>query len=300
MPDDATEGKNPSDGADISFWLKSPPPKDPDDQVKDDAVRIVVSDAAGRTVRTLKTGKRADAGINRVWWDLRYDPTIDITLRTSPQYAPEFKGAADGTRKFPTGGPLSVLVPPGTYTVKLLVHGQEFGQTLTVRKDPNTAGSEADIQAQTKTLLEIRDTLNDVGRLINQAESIRMQLGQLKAIVGAEDEAGKAVRMGTDDLDTAIVAVESRLFNMTSTGRGQDMLRTPNQMVEKLLHVADVVSLGDFPPTDQALELMGQLTKQIRGYQDLMKQIVDIKVAAFNRTLRDRGMTGGVMVAAPQ
>jgi len=165
-----------------------------------------------------------------------------------------------------------------------------------VRKDPNTAGTEGDIQAQSKTLLEIRDTLNDVARLINQAESIRMQLAQLKAVVSAEDEAGKAVRMGTDDLDTAIVSVESRLFNMTSTGRGQDMLRTPNQMIEKLLHVADVVSLGDFPPTDQALELMGQLTKQIRGYQDQLKQIVDIKVAAFNRTLRDRGMTGGVVV----
>jgi hypothetical protein len=85
-----------------------------------------------------------------------------------------------------------------------------------------------------------------------------------------------------------------------STGRGQDMLRTPNQMIEKLLHVADVVSLGDFPPTDQALELMGQLTKQIRGYQDQLKQIVDIKVAAFNRTLRDRGMTGGVVVTPIQ
>jgi len=268
--------------------------------VKDDAVRIVVSDAAGRTVRTLKAGKQADAGINRVWWDLRHDPTADITLRTSPQYAPEFKGGADGTRKFPTGGPLSVLVPPGAYTVKLLVNGQEFAQALTVRKDPNTAGSEADIQAQTKTLLEIRDTLNDVARLINQAESIRMQLAQLKAIVGAEDEAGKAVRMGTEDLDTAIVAVESRLFNMTSTGRGQDMLRMPNQMIEKLLHVADVVSLADFRPTDQALEVMAQLTKQLGEHRNRMKQIVETDVAAFNRTVRDRGMTGGVMVTPMQ
>jgi len=169
-------------------------------------------------------------------------------------------------------------------------------QALTVRKDPNTAGSAGDIQAQTKAMLDIRDTMNDVARLINQAESIRVQLMQLKAVVGAEDEAGKAVRMAADELDTAIVAVESRLFNMTSTGRGQDMLRMPNQMIEKLLHVADVVSLADFPPTDQALEVMGQLMRQAREYRDQMKQIVDIKVAAFNRALRDRGMTGGVMV----
>jgi hypothetical protein len=276
--------------------LKSPLPKDSDDQVKDDAVQIVVSDGGGRIVRTLKAGKRAEPGINRVWWDLRYDPTTDVALRTSPLYAPEFKGGADGTRKFPTGGPLSVLAPPGTYTVKLVVNGQEFAQALTVRKDPNTAGSEGDIQAQTKAMLEIRDTMNDVVRLINQAESVRAQLAQLKAVVGGDDEAGKAVRMSADDLDTAIVAVESRLFNMTATGRGQDMLRMPNQLIEKLSHVADVVSLADFPPTDQALEVLNQLTKQVRAHQDQMKQMVDIKVAAFNKALRDRGMTGGVMV----
>jgi hypothetical protein len=71
-------------------------------------------------------------------------------------------------------------------------------------------------------------------------------------------------------------------------------------MIEKLSHVADVVSLADFPPTDQALEVLRQLTTQIRGYHDQMKQIADIKVAAFNRTLRDRGMTGGVMVTPLQ
>src|SRR5258705_10544403 len=138
MPDDATEGKNPPDGAAINFWLKAAPPKDADGQVKEDAVRLVVADAAGHTVRTLKVGKQADAGINRVWWDLRYDPTIDIKLRTSPLHAAAFKVGADGTRKFPTAGPLSVLVPPGIYTVKLVANGQELAQPLTVLKDPNT------------------------------------------------------------------------------------------------------------------------------------------------------------------
>ena len=90
--------------------------------------------------------------------------------------------------------------------------------------------------------------------------------------------------------------VESHLFNMTSTGRGQDFLRTPNQMIEKLSHLADVVSLADFRPTDQALEVTAQLTKQLGEHRNQMKQIVETDVPAFNRTVRDRGMTGGVMV----
>ena len=295
MPDDATEGQNAPEGADLTFWLKSPPPKDGNDQVKDEAVKIVVSDAAGRIVRTMKAGKAAAAGINRVWWNLRFDPTIDMTLRTSPVTAPEFKGGPDGTRKVPTAGPLSVLVPPGAYTVKLIVNGRELAQPLTVRKDPNTAGSEDDIKAQTTAMLQVRDAINDVARMINQVESIRAQLAQLKAIVGDEDSV-KPVRAAADDLDARIVAVESRLFNITATGRGQDMLRTPNQMIEKLSHLADVVSLADFAPTDQALEVLAQLTRQVGEYQGQIKRVVENDVAAFNRTLRDRGMTGGVMV----
>ncbi len=152
MPDDPTEGKNPPDGAAINFMLKTAPPRDADGKVKEDAVRIVIADATGRTVRTMKVAKDAVAGVNRVWWDLRSDPTKDFKLRTPPTYAPEFALGPDGTRKFPTAAPMSVLMPPGTYTVKLVVDGKDVSQPqkLVVRKDPNTTGSEADIQAQTQ------------------------------------------------------------------------------------------------------------------------------------------------------
>src|SRR6202007_266432 len=82
--------------------------------------KLIVSDAAGAVVRTLEVGKEATAGVNRVWWDLRMDPTEEITLRTRPLYVPDFALGPDGTRKFPTAASVSVLVPPGTYTVKLV------------------------------------------------------------------------------------------------------------------------------------------------------------------------------------
>src|SRR5205807_3422027 len=137
MPDDPTEGKNPPPGAAITFALKSAP--------RDDAranTKIVISDARGNVVRTLEVGKDATGGLNRVWWDLRMDPTEEIKLRTSPLYAPEFRLNADGTRKFPTPAALSMLAPPGTYAVKLMAPGVERVESLTVRKDPNTAGTD--------------------------------------------------------------------------------------------------------------------------------------------------------------
>src|SRR5262249_2222489 len=192
MPDDAAEGRNPPDGADINFLLKSAPEKDADGAVKEDAVRIVISDAAGKIVRTLKVGKTASAGLNRAWWDLKYEATKEIKLRTPPQYASDFKLGADGTRPFPLGGRFSGLVPPGTYTVKLVANGREVSEPLTVRKDPNTTGTEADIQAQTKVLTELRGSLNTAADVVNQSESIRAQLAQLKTLVG-DTESGKAI-----------------------------------------------------------------------------------------------------------
>ena len=79
MPDDATEGRNAPYGAAITFSLKAAPPDDARAETK-----IVISDAAGKVVRTLEVGKEATAGVNRVWWDLRMDPTDEIMLRTRP------------------------------------------------------------------------------------------------------------------------------------------------------------------------------------------------------------------------
>ena len=275
MPDDATEGKNPPDGAPISFWLKSAPAKDADGKVNEDAVTLAISDAGANVVRTMKVAKNADAGVNRVWWDLRGDPTKDVKLRTSPLYAAEFKVGPDGTRKLSTAAPLSVLVAPGTYSVKLMVDGQAVGppQPLIVKKDPNTAGTEADVQAQTKLMLQIRDNMNMVTDLINQAELVRAQLAHQQQLAG-DDESGKAAKARAAELDRTIVAVESKLFNMTATGRGQDQLRLPSQIAEKVSHLADVVSLNDFAPTDQALAVHQKLSQELSDYREQLRPML--------------------------
>ena len=130
--------------------------------------------------------------------------------------------------------------------------------------------------------------------LVNQAETMRVQLAQLKTVIG-DQEAAKPIAASAEALDKQIVALESRLFNMTATGRGQDMLRMPSQLVEKLLHLADVVSLGDFAPTDQALEVHAKLAKDLSGYREQMMRVVSQDVAAFNATLRQHNVAGIVI-----
>ena len=290
--DDPTEGRNPPYGASIAYHLKAAPKED---------VKITIADASGRLVRTL-TGTK-EAGINRVWWDLRYDQTPEIRLRTPPLFAPEVKLNADGFRTLPAGGRLAMLAPPGTYTVKLAGSGPEQTRTLTLRKDPNTAGTDADVAAQTKVLTEIRDEVTQVAEIVNRAERVRGQLVSLTKVM-EDDETGKAVKTAAEALDAKIVAAEEPLHQMRQTGRGQDLLRYPGKLIDHLLFLAAGLSIADFAPTASQLEAHEELKKETATRRADMNDVLAKEVAAFNRFLTERGVPhvvgGGVTTTSDE
>jgi len=166
-----TTGENPTYGASLNYWLKTAPSGD---------VKIRVLDAGGQLVRTIDGTKRV--GLNRVYWDLRYEQSKQIQLRTPALYAPEVTAGEDGTRPLPEGGRISVLAPPGTYTIKLAAGGEELSQPLTVRKDPASAGSDADIKTQGVMLRDIQSDLEAAGAMVTTIESLRSQLMNLTRI----------------------------------------------------------------------------------------------------------------------
>ena len=70
------------------------------------------------------------------------------------------------------------------------LHGQTFGRRrwsrvsrLVVRKDPNSAGTEADINTQMAMLFELRKDLESAADMVNQIEVIRSQLGTITALL---------------------------------------------------------------------------------------------------------------------
>ena len=251
----------------------------------DETVKLVIRDG-NNIVRTMNVGKNAAAGLNRVWWDLRTDRTPDFKLRMPPQHLTDFPVGPDGTRKLPNVDPLSSLVPPGTYTVSLLVEGKETSrpQPVVVRKDPNSTGTEADIQAQTRMLGQIREQVTAATHLVNTAESIRSQSKHMLDLAASTDSP-EAIRRAVAELDRRIVAVESRLFNTTSTGRGQDQLRLPSQLIEKFSHLADVVGLNDFTPTTQEAQVLDKLTKELAAAREQFTAITATDVPTFNKVL---------------
>ena len=73
-------------------------------------------------------------------------------------------------------------------------------------------------------------------------------MASLQTLLG-EDEAGGRSAASAKALEQKLVAIEESLFQMRVTGRGQDLLRYPSRLVEKLVYSVDGLSVADFPPT---------------------------------------------------
>ncbi len=277
---DPSAGENPPNGASINYWLGRG--GEPD-------VRLRVETAAGERVAILEG--TAHEGFNRVWWDFRGPGPKPMLFRTKPLHAewfplPEVARASGG----PAGaGPRE---PPGTYTVVLVVDGEEAGRRpLTVLRDPNSAGSMADILAQKALLDEIVADRNRTADIVNRIELLRRQILDLRPVL---EEAGDADEMldarevldAGEALDESLIEVESELVQLRNTG--PDGARWPSMIAGRLSYLQGAVETADFPPTDQQAEVAQILSDRIDEMEARLQAVLAGELAEFNRMLQAR------------
>ena len=133
---------------------------------------------------------RAEAGMQRITWDLRYP--------------------GPWTAQNPAGGAGGPMVPPGKYTVRLTSGGQVISKTLDLKSDPRVAAdgvTDAAISEQVKFQLQVRDAVSDARKLqqshrAGHAEG-RLEAGARRRAVGSSPgdhevrpPAARAVRQG--------------------------------------------------------------------------------------------------------
>ena len=276
--DDPTLGEDPAYGASINYYLKAPSPA---------PVKVTILDDKGGVVRTFAGSN--NAGINRVHWDLRYEPSAEVRLLTSPLYAEHIVPGPAG-RVAPGTNQLSVLAPPGRYVVKVTAAGAEESRELEVRKDPNSGGSDADIQGQVRTLLAIRDDLNAAADAVHRIESARVQV---EGVVRVVDDAG--VKAAASALRQKLVDLEMNLVDLRLTGGGQDGVRFGSKLISKLGYLANGMAGSDYRPTDQHGEVRKLLGDQLAGHLAALDALLGAELAAFNDLLRQRNVPNVVV-----
>lgn len=271
--DDPTVGSDPEYGAAINYFLGAPAKAPP-------VVQIL--DAGGQVIRSI-TGSSA-AGINRVHWDLRGTPSAEVRLFTSPMYAPHIVAGADG-RAAPGTARLTILHPPGTYTVRLTVDGAIQTQPLVVRKDPNSAGTEADIVAQTQIVSGLRDELNTAAAAVSRIESARVQLEGMARLT-----TDTTMRRAAAAMNQKLIDLEMNLVDLRQTGSGQDGVRFGSKLIAKIGYLANGMASGDFKPTNQHGEVQQILSQELRTHLRALDALMTGDLAALNDQLKSKNL----------
>mgnify|MGYP000577590057 FL=1 len=245
-------GEDPPLAATINFAISEMPK----DSTARDSVRFRVYDASGATIRTFASAP-PQRGLNRALWDLRHNGPRKAKLRTAPPGNTNVR-VLDSRPLVPwdldlVGGQVGPLVAPGTYAVAMIWGRDTLRQSLEVRRDPNSEGTDADIVAQVTLALRIRDALSETVALIDESEWSRRGFEQLRSMLREKIKDAKefgpspgrdpkladaeAFLKDIDAVEKRVIAIESKLYDITLTGAREDAFRTPNQLYEKLASV---------------------------------------------------------------
>ncbi|MFD0795946.1 WD40/YVTN/BNR-like repeat-containing protein [Maribacter chungangensis] len=271
-------GRNPAYGADIHYYLKDS---------TDQKVAIEVMTMDDQLIRSLE-GKQ-DAGIHRVMWDLRYEPTYKPKLRSTPPGRPWVQLNGEGWRPLVTWdldlwrGQFGPRVVPQRYKIKLIVGDEEFIREVDVLKDPDTESTLEELAEQVAFSLELRDAMNLAVTMINDIETIRAELNEIIPKLKKNSDRKKA-----EELRMLAQSIAGSLYDIHLTGAREDAFRSPMKLYGRISALAsDIGGFGaDFKPTDQQREVYAIFNKRLKDVDTKFKKFMDVEVKKLNVQLK--------------
>ena len=189
-------------------------------------------------------------------------------------------------------GPRAV---PGMYTVKLTVDGKSQEQTFEILADPRSESSQAQLQEQFDFLIAVRDKVSETHQTIKDIRDVKEQIKTLSGRL--EKEEHKDLIEEAKRITKALTGVEEALYQTKNQSR-QDPLNFPIRLNNKLAHLSSVAGRGDYPPTDQAVAVRDELTRQIDEQLEVFRSIMESDIPAFNRMVSEKGVTAITTKAA--
>jgi photosystem II stability/assembly factor-like uncharacterized protein len=259
---------------------------------------VQIIDADGKVVRDLRAPTKE--GLNRITWDLRYDPPRLVKLRTTPPAnphiweEPRFRG--QDTRPVTHWGlePAQVgpVVTPGKYTVKLTVGDQTVTQPIEILRDPKVTATNADLDLSVKLQLRLRDDISAAADMVNTIEVMRKQLEDVQKAYH-DDRSKQALVKQVADMDKKLYDVETKLLEPAQMTSDDKYFQQAYRVYMNLIWLngevgpgaGDVAGGADFPPTDTSVAVLETIEQDLKTATTAYRDLMDREVPAFNRAI---------------
>jgi photosystem II stability/assembly factor-like uncharacterized protein len=293
FPPEVPHSINPPPGALIYYYLGAPAQGE---------VSLDVLDATGRVVRHMSSApfqpvaEAADppepnfwlaaprplptsAGLHRVDWNIRYDdpPAFrhSFEINANPELTP--------------ASPQGPLALPGVYSIRLTVNGHSYTQSLTVRNDPRSPATLAELEAQHALQMKIYAGIREAWQGHQQAVAMKTAI---QHTIGTD---------ATPALATAAKSFDARVDSVagvTEGGRGffgfrgrggpppPDFVQVNGALVRQL----ETQDTGDMAPNAPMLAAFTDECTRLDTVMTAWRQLNGADLARFNAALRRQGL----------
>ena len=287
LPPEVPHALNPPDGAVLDYWLGAAPTA---------VITLEVLDASGEVVRHLSSapippmaeiprvpfpeywlarpkGMPVEVGTNRINWDLRYDAPRVFTH--------EFE--INANRGLTPPSPEGPLALPGTYTVRLMVNGTRYEQTLVMRNDPRSPATAVALRTQHALLTRLHEAINATWDGQQRADALHA------AIERAASGAPAEVTTAATTLRTALDAVAG------PERTGATTMRSMSGTFVRQLMAQDN---ADHAPTAAMIAAYGAACRDLTSVQEKWARAAGTELTAFNALLTRHGISSVVVDAS--
>ncbi|MEP0984162.1 glycosyl hydrolase [Ekhidna sp.] len=260
-----TAGTNHPGGVIVNYFVK--------DTASTDTISVSFHEVDGDVIKTYSThpDKKAKEeklevkpGFNSLNWNLRYDG------------AKTFDGMILWWAT--TQGPMAA---PGDYKVKMSVNGTDIMHDFKLLADPRSESTQADYQAQFDFLIKVRDKLTETHEAIINIRKAKAQINDVMKKADNEEisKLGKAIVKDMSEIEKALY--------QTKNESGQDPLNFPIRLNNKLGHLGSLSGMGNFRPTDSAIEYFNEVTSLIDEQLNTLEGIFNERIDEFNQAVKE-------------
>ena len=296
---DGASGENPPPGALVDYWLKDAP-------ATGTAVTVQFLDAKGTIIRTFNAENAADTthaathsttdtvpakkpvtdsisyyaadsiprirpGTNRFFWALRYPDARALKNTVIDE------GSLSGPK-----------VPPGTYTVRLIVGKDTSTRQFAVVADPRATSTTAELVAQFDAAMKVRARLTELVEHVERLEDLQSQLDARSA--QAKDQPySKQVADAAKAARVKLEAVRGDLFE-TACHVDQCTLDQPVRLYNWFITLNSQLQSGAYAPTQQHGEVLTDLSGKLDVQLKRLDQIENEDIRKFNDMLQGLGI----------